>query len=92
MIKKWFKILPIICLFAAQVIVATHIHSPDEAVSEQNCVYCQTAVQMAGADTPEVLTVAVPVYYTTDSEISLSEHITYFNLSYHYDTRAPPQA
>ena len=92
MIKKWLKILPIICLFAAQVIVATHIHSPDEAVSEQNCVYCQTAAEIASADTPEVLIVAEPIFYTTDSDIPLFEHITYFNLSYHYDTRAPPKA
>ena len=92
MIKKWFKILPIVCLFVAQVIVAAHIHSPDDAIAEQNCFYCQTAAEIAGSNTPEVLTLNEPIYYITDTSISLFEHIAYFNLSYHYDTRAPPQA
>lgn len=92
MIKKWFKILPIICLFVAQVIVTAHIHSPDDAIAEQDCFYCQTAAEMAGSSTPEVLTIAEPIYYTTDTSISLFEHIAYYNLSYHYDTRAPPKA
>lgn len=92
MIKKWFKILPIVCLFVAQVIVAAHIHSPDDAIAEQDCFYCQTAAEIAGADAPEVLTLNEPIYYTTNISISLFEHIAYFNLSYHYDTRAPPQA
>ena len=92
MMKKWFKILPIVFLLTAQIIVAAHIHSPDEAVAEQGCIYCQTAAEIAGADAPEALTIAEPIYYTTNISISLFEHIAYFNLSYHYDTRAPPKA
>ena len=92
MIKKWFKILPIVYLFVAQVIVAVHIHDTDDAIAEQDCVYCQTAVEMAGSNTPEVLEIAEPIYYLADASIPLFEHITYFNLSYHYTTRAPPKA
>ncbi|MBR1604789.1 MAG: hypothetical protein IJ660_01625 [Alphaproteobacteria bacterium] len=92
MIKKWLKILPIVCLFAAQVIVAVHIHDTNDVLAEQDCFYCQTATELASADTPEVLTLNEPIYYTTDTSISLFEHIAYFNLINHYDTRAPPQA
>ena len=92
MIKNLFKILPIVCLFVAQVIVATHIHNTDDAIAEHDCFYCQTAAEMAGSNTPEILTIAEPIYYTTKTDISLSQLIVYFNLSYHYDTRAPPKA
>ena len=92
MIKKWLKILPIVCIFVAQVIVATHIHNTDDAIAEQGCFYCQTAAEMAGSNTPEILTIAEPIYYTTKTDISLSQLIVYFELSYHYDTRAPPKA
>ena len=92
MINRWLKILSIVCLLTAQIFFATHIHSPDEVISDQECVYCQTAAELAGADTPEVIAVAEPVYYLTTGIISLSENVIYFNLSYHYDTRAPPRA
>lgn len=92
MIKKLFKILPIVCLFVAQVIVAAHIHDANDAIAEQDCFYCQTAAELAGSNTPEILTVAEPIYYTTKTDISLSQLIVYFELSYHYDTRAPPKA
>ena len=92
MIKKWFKILPIVCLFVAQVIVAAHIHDVNDAIAEQECFYCQTAAEMAGSDIPELLTVVEPIYYTAETSLSLFEHIAYLSLSSHYDTRAPPQA
>ena len=92
MIKRWIKILPVICLLAAQIIVATHIHHIDDAISDQDCCYCQTAAELAGANTPECLTVAEPVYYGTDTDVPFSEQLVSFRLSYRYNPRAPPEA
>ena len=78
--KRYFKILPIICLLAAQIIVAVHIHNADDTVTETQCVYCQAATELSGADTPEVLMAAEPVYYQTTEVVSLSQNIVYFNL------------
>ena len=90
--KKWFKILPVICLLTAQVILAAHTHSPDEAVLEQDCIYCQTASELASSATPELFTIAAPVYYQIAKASSLSQNIVCYNLIYRYDTRAPPLA
>ena len=92
MIKKWFNILPIICLLTAQIIVAAHVHSPDEAVLEQYCIYCQTASELAGSAAPETITIADPIYHQIEKATSLSQNIILYNLIYHYDTRAPPLA
>ncbi len=92
MIKRWLKILPIICLLVAQVIVAAHIHAADDVIFEHGCVFCQTAVELASADIPEVLTLNEPIYNKAAEDISFIQNIVYFNLFYHYDTRAPPQA
>ena len=90
--KKWLKILPIVCMFVAQVIVAAHIHVADDVILEHGCVFCQTAVELASADTPDVLTLNEPIYHKTAEVVSFIQNIVYFNLFYYYDTRAPPQA
>ena len=90
--KRWLKILPIICLLIAQVIVAAHIHATDDVVLEHGCIFCQTAVELASADTPEILTLNEPIYHKTNEAVSFIQNIVYFNLINHYDTRAPPKA
>lgn len=92
MMKKWLKILPVICLLIAQLIVAAHIHTPDEAIAEHECIYCQTAAELAGSNTPQIITIAEPIYYQSAQIIFSSQPIIYFHLSYQYDTRAPPLA
>lgn len=92
MIKKLLNVSLVALLLVAQVIVATHIHDRSDAVAEQDCVYCQIAAEMAGSDIPETLTVACPVYYAENESVSLFEYVTYFDIFYRYDTRAPPKA
>ncbi|MBR1373850.1 hypothetical protein IJ556_05305 [bacterium] len=92
MIKRWLKILPIVCLLIAQVIVAAHIHSSDDVILEHECAFCQAAVELAGADKPEILTVTKPIYHKTIEIVSFIQNVVCFNLPNHYDTRAPPQA
>lgn len=92
MIKRLLKILPIVCLLIAQVMVAAHVHSSDDVILEHECVFCQAAVELAGADKPEILIVAEPIYHKTIEIVSFIQNAVCFNFINHYDTRAPPQA
>lgn len=91
MIKKWLKILSVVCFLAAQIVVAAHIHC-DENVSEQECVYCQAASELSGSNVPEALVAFEPIYLPIAKVVFLSENTLSFNLFYQYNTRAPPFA
>ena len=92
MIKKWLKIFPVICFLTAQIIVAAHIHSHEDIIAEQECIYCQTAAKLLGSNTPETIVVTAPIYHQAAKITFLFQNLFYGDFSYHYNTRAPPLA
>lgn len=92
MFWKRLKLLPVICLLAAQIIVAGHIHDDNEAVPHEQCVYCQTAAELSGMDTPQVVSPVIPVRIETPQKILKAALVSDQTLSAGYHSRAPPAA
>ena len=92
MFGKGLKLFSVICLLAAQFIVAGHVHYADEALPEEHCVYCQAAAELSGMDAPSAVVLDFFVRIEAPRTILKADIFSDQASFTPYHSRAPPAA